>query len=183
VASADSRLPIDLQKGLQYLHDAVIEARRMVNGLRSLALDELGLVGALEQLLNEEAERMLLEEAPLIVPVPIPRFEPMLETAAYRVVQEALSNIRKHAQTKRVAVTIRLISSVDREKSRLQIEVQDWGKGFTVSEKRETYSHVGIHSMAERVHLLQGTMQIESKLGEGTRIVAEFPVDTLHREY
>lgn len=183
VTPSETRLPIDLQKGLKYLHDAVIEARRMVNGLRSLALDELGLVGALEQLLNEEAERMLWEEAPLIVPAPIPRFEPMLETAAYRVVQEALSNIRKHAATKRVAVTIRMISSVDKKKWRLQIEVQDWGKGFTVSEKRETYSHVGLHSMAERVHLLQGTMHIESKLGEGTRILAELPVDTLHREY
>jgi signal transduction histidine kinase len=183
LALSDARLPTDLQKGLKYLQDAVIEARRMVNGLRSLALDELGLVGALEQLLGEERERTLWEEAPLFVPLPIPRFDPMLETAAYRVVQEALSNIRKHAETKRVAVTLQMITSVDKAQRRLQIEVQDWGKGFAVAEKRQAYDHIGLHSMAERVYLLQGTIRIESQPGEGTRIIAEFPVDAAAKGY
>lgn len=179
LAPSYARLPTDLQKGLKYLQDAVIEARRMVNGLRSLALDELGLVGALEQLLNEERERTLWEEAPLFVIAPIPRFDPMLETAAYRVVQEALSNIRKHADAKRVTVTLQMIDPTDTEEARLQIEVRDWGKGFTVADKREAYDHIGLHSMEERVNLLRGAIRIESAPGEGTRISAEFPIQPM----
>ena len=180
VGQTNSAFPEDLQKGLKYLQDAVIEARRLVNGLRSLALDELGLVGALEQLLNEERERTPWDDAPLRVPAPIPRFDPMLETAVYRVVQEALSNIRKHAATRRVEVTLLLIASADNAQRRLQIEVRDWGKGFAVSEKRTKYDHIGLHSMAERVYLLQGSIRIESQPGEGTRVIAEIPIDGSH---
>jgi signal transduction histidine kinase len=180
ILQAEIPLAEDLQKGLKYLQDAVVEARRLVNGLRSLALDELGLVGALEQLLNEERERTLWDDAPLFVPSPIPRFDPMLETAVYRVVQEALSNIRKHAATRRVAVTLTMIQSNDDSKRLLQIEVRDWGKGFAVSERRTKYDHIGLNSMAERVYLLQGNIRIESQPGEGTRVIAEIPIDGTH---
>jgi two-component system NarL family sensor kinase len=173
----DAPLPVDLQKGMKYLQEAVVEARRMVNGLRSLALDELGLVGALEQLIIEEQERAHWQEAPLIVSAPIPRFDTVLETAAYRVVQEALTNIRKHAEARRVLVRLQVSSEGEGGVARLQVEVRDWGKGFTVEEKREDYDHVGLHSMEERVNLLRGTILIESHPGEGTRVYAEFPID------
>ena len=181
LASDDNSLPSDLKKGLKYLHEAVIEARRMVNGLRSLALDELGLVGALEQLLVEEQERARWQEAPLVVPAPIPRFDTALETAAYRVVQEALTNIRKHAEAKRVLVRLEVVSegASSGMGKRLVVEVRDWGKGFTVEEKREDYDHVGLHSMEERVILLRGTILIESRPGEGTRVYAEFPIEPM----
>lgn len=171
------RVPTEMQKGLKYLQSAVVEARRMVNGLRSLALDELGLVGALEQLLVEERDRACWDEATLKVEGAIPRMDTVLETAAYRVVQEALTNIRKHAETKRAEVTLRLSEPADGSGRRLQMEVRDWGKGFTVLEKREEYDHVGLHSMEERVNLLNGSIQIESQPGQGTRVFAEFPIE------
>lgn len=174
---SQAKLPPDVQKGLKYLQAAVIEARRMVNGLRSLALDELGLVGALEQLLIEERDRACWDEAPLRVLGAIPRFDTVLETAAYRVVQEALTNIRKHAETKRVEVTLQMSEPEEVGGQRLLVEIRDWGKGFTVDKKREEYDHVGLHSMEERVNLLHGTIQIESHPGEGTRVFAEFPVE------
>ncbi len=180
VASSYAELPSDLQKGLKYLQAAVVEARRMVNGLRSLALDELGLVGALEQLLTEERDRAHWQEARVVVLTPIPRFDTVLETAAYRVVQEALSNIRKHAEAKRVVVRLQMVPANGAEQGYLQIEVRDWGKGFTVSEKHETYDHVGLHSMEERVNLLHGKLHIESWPQEGTRILAKFPFHPMH---
>lgn len=170
-------LPEDLQKGLKYLQEAVIEARRMVNGLRALALDEQGLVPAIEQLLTEDRERANWKEASLNVINPIPRFDTVLETAAYRVVQEALTNIRKHARTKRVEVTLQIAPSLTLGARCLQVEIRDWGRGFEVGEKRKSASHVGLHSMEERANLLRGTILIESQPGEGTRICAEFPID------
>ena len=170
-------LSSDLQKGLKYLQEAVVEARRMVNGLRSLALDEMGLVDALEQLLQEEQERACWEEAPLLIEDSIPRFDTALETAAYRIVQEALTNIRKHAGTKRLAVRLQMLTPSSGLSWRLQVEVRDWGRGFIVEEKQETAERVGLQSMEERVKLMNGSILIESQPGEGTRICAEFPIE------
>ena len=176
-ALSKGQLPADLQKGLKYLQEAVVEARRMVNSLRSLALDELGLVGALEQLLQEEQERACWEEAPLLVEDAIPRFDTALETAAYRVVHEALTNIRKHSDSKRVAVRLRMPVPSDGVSWRLHVEVRDWGKGFDVAEKPDASDHVGLQSMEERVNLMNGNILIESRPGEGTRVYAEFPIE------
>ena len=176
-------LPSDLQKGLKYLQEAVIEARRMVNGMRSLALDELGLVGSLEQLLQEEQERAHWEEALLLAEGFIPRFDTVLETAAYRVVQEALTNVRKHAEAKRVTVRLRMIPPKPESPSCLQVEVQDWGRGFEAAENQEAFDHVGLHSMEERVNLMKGRILIESRPREGTRIWAEFPIQRRHGEF
>jgi len=173
----DTPWPSELEMGMKYLHEAVIEARRLVNGLRALALDELGLVGSLEQLLVEEQKRSQWEKAELIQDTPIPRFDNILETVAYRVVQEALTNIRKHADATRVQVTFTLETSPDSPERQLAVEVRDWGKGFTVTDKRRHHAHVGLHSMEERVNLLKGSFRIESRPGEGTCVYARFPID------
>lgn len=169
--------PAELKLGMKYLSEAVVEARRLVNGLRALALDELGLVGSLEQLLAEEQGRARWLEADLIQKNPIPRFDTVLETAAYRVVQEALTNIRKHAAATRVHVTFALEPALHSRGSWLVVEVRDWGKGFTVAEKRQQYDHVGLQSMAERVNRLKGSFTIESSPGQGTCVCARFPTD------
>lgn len=177
VAPTTEALPEDLQKGLKYLQEAVIEARRMVNGLRALALDEQGLAAALDQLVHEERERACWQTAEMVIVTPIPRFDTVLETAAYRVVQEALTNIRKHARAQRVEVTLDIGRSETLDMRCLQVEVRDWGRGFTVGEKRKASNHVGLHSMEERVNLLRGAILIESEPGQGTRIFAEFPIE------
>jgi len=173
----DTPWPSELELGMKYLHEAVVEARRLVNGLRALALDELGLVGSLEQLLLEEQKRSQWAKAELIQDTPIPRFDSILETVAYRVVQEALTNIRKHAAATRVQVVFTLETSPDSAEVQLAVEVRDWGKGFTVTDKRRQYAHVGLQSMEERVNLLKGSFRIESIPGEGTCVYARFPID------
>ena len=170
------QIPEDLEKGLKYLSQAVLEARRVVNNLRSLALDELGLAGALEQLMNEEQMRAGWRQADLDHNIQSRRFETILETAVYRVAQEALANARKHAEADHVQVLLRTEPETESGPSRLTLEVRDWGKGFEAQAKRKEYNHLGLHSMAEHVNLLRGSFEIWSVLGEGTRIKAVFSI-------
>lgn len=168
-------VPAELRMAMVCLREAVVEARRLVDGLQALALDELGLVGALQQLLNEEQERAQWHEAELVEMTPIPRLTPALETAAYRLAQESLTNARRHAEAPRVQVTLAVLET-EFQGASLWIAVQDWGKGFSVAETLRQSDHIGLQSMAERVNLLQGEFRIESRPGGGTRICARFPV-------
>ncbi len=165
----------DLDQGMRYLKEAVVESRRLVNGLRTLALDDLGLAGALEQLVIDEKARAGWEDADLIHNVAGRRFDKTLETAAYRVGQEALTNARKHAETRRVRLVL-LVRVDDDEKERLTLEVRDWGRGFVLERHDGGSAHVGLQSMIERVHLLEGDYEMVSAPGEGTTICAVFPV-------
>jgi PAS domain S-box-containing protein len=171
-----ARAAKELDSGLGYLKDAVIESRRLVNGLRSLALDDLGLAGALEQVVNDEKNRGAWEDAEFIHNITGHRFDKALETAVYRVAQEAITNARKHAETTRVRLVLLLSPSQKDSGDLLTLEVRDWGKGFAPEEKVGEYNHLGLHGMIERVSLMGGTYDLESRLGEGTRIRATFPV-------
>jgi PAS domain S-box-containing protein len=164
----------ELDYGLRYLKDAVVESRRLVNGLRSLALDDLGLAGALEQLLVEEKTRAGWEEADFLHNISGRRYLKALETTIYRVAQEALTNARKHAHTDRVRLLL-LAEEAEGGGPQLTLEVRDWGKGFVPEEHVGDYGHVGLHSMMERVSLIGGTSQLQSAPGEGAVMHAVFP--------
>jgi Signal transduction histidine kinase len=165
----------DLDQGLRYLKEAVVESRRLVNGLRSLALDDLGLAGALEQLVAEEKARAIWTDAELIHNIADRRYDKGLEAAAYRVVQEALTNVRKHASAKKVRVILLEESDLP-EAPVLNIKVQDWGLGFVPEEAARQEAHVGLQGMFERVSLMDGTFEVRSAPGQGATIQAVFPV-------
>jgi signal transduction histidine kinase len=171
----------DFQRGMQYLKEAVVESRRLVNGLRSLALDDLGLSGALEQLFTEEKSRAGWDDAELAHNIADRRFDKSLETAVYRVVQEALTNIRKHAQTDKVRVLL-LLSPDDKPGGHeITLEIRDWGRGFSPEERIADTSHVGLQGMAERINLIGGRYYIDAAVGEGCCIRAIIPIiDTSH---
>jgi PAS domain S-box-containing protein len=169
-------LPEKLEKGLHYLQQAVVESRRLVSGLRLLALEDLGLVAALEQLLQEEKERAAWEEIDFQSNLSDQHFDIALETAVYRVAQEALANACKHALTKRVKVLLLQTTELPYSTPSLLLEVQDWGEGFDVQKKRDAYDHLGLHSMEERTRLMKGTVTIMSSPGLGTRVRAVFPL-------
>ncbi|HEY3331824.1 MAG TPA: GAF domain-containing protein [Capsulimonadaceae bacterium] len=165
-----------MDTGLRYLKEAVIESRRLVNGLRSLALDDLGLAGALEQLVTEEKNRAEWNDADLIHNIAGRRFDKALETAVYRVAQEAITNARKHAHATRVRVVLLLGPDAQRVGEQLTLEVRDWGAGFIPEQKIGEYNHLGLHGMIERVNLMGGAYDLESRVDEGTRVRATFPV-------
>jgi signal transduction histidine kinase len=96
-----------------------------------------------------------------------------LETLAYRVVQEALANVAKHADATRVTV------AVDSDQSQLRIEVEDDGCGFDPNLARDFLhaGRVGLASMRERVELASGTFAVRSTPGRGTAVMATIPLD------
>jgi signal transduction histidine kinase len=174
-AEKRERAERELDQSVRYLKEAVVESRRLVSGLRSLALDEMGLAGALDQLMMEEKARAGWTEAEFLHNIAGLRFERTLETTVYRVAQEALTNARKHARATRVRMLLLAENDGPTGHSQLTLEVQDWGQGFAPEERIEDYTHVGLQGMAERVSLIGGTYQLRSAPGEGTRVRAVFP--------
>jgi signal transduction histidine kinase len=166
----------ELDQGMLLLTKAVVESRRMINGLRTLALDDLGLAGALEQLLDDEKIRSNWSEADLIHNIEGRRFDKTLETAVYRVAQEALTNAHKHANSKKVRLQLLLKARGPTGVPQLILDVRDWGKGFDQDQHKDGYDHLGLHSMVERVDILSGTIKITSVVGVGTTVNAVFPV-------
>ncbi len=166
----------ELEQGLRYLKEAVVESRRMVNGLRTLALDDLGLAGALEQLAAEEKARAGWTHTECVYNIAGKRYHKTLETAVYRVAQEALNNARKHARTDRVRIALLERSEPTTQTPQLMLEVRDWGQGFLPEEKMSDYAHVGLHSMVERVSLMGGAYTLHSAPGQGTTVQVVFSV-------
>jgi two-component system sensor histidine kinase NreB len=142
-----------------------------MSGLRPPVLEERGLVAALrDTLVRFGSERGVATEFAGRIDRPVATD---LETLAYRVVQEALSNTGKHAHADQVLV------SVIAEDDQLRIEIEDDGRGFDAGRAREflKQGRVGLASMRERVELASGTFTIRSSPGRGTSVVAVLPLD------
>ncbi len=148
------------------------EVRRLARGLRPAVLDELGLVPAVEQLALDYAQARGVPVEVSAVGFGAARLPPAVETAVYRVVQEALTNTAKHAGARAASVVLQQRRDV------VQAIVSDDGCGFDVEASLRTpaaWAHLGLHGMRERAALLGGTVTIESTPGEGTTIYARIP--------
>ena len=160
-----------LQRGLAVLEECIAEARRVMSDLRPTTLDDFGLVVALQQQLDAAAAEAGWE-ASFAVNGSVARLAPAVETTIFRVVQEALNNARKHARTTRVQVTLA------RREQEVEIEVRDWGHGFSVggvTARPDRGEHLGLMGMRERVSLLGGAVDIESAPGAGTTVRIVLP--------
>jgi len=145
-----------LAQGIEALRDLARE-------LRPPLLDEAGLAPALRRLLSAfsatgiEVRAEIAEE----------RYPELVETVAFRVIQEALENVRRHAQARRVWVR------VEEENGWLMGEVRDDGRGF---EPACVSEGLGLPGMREWVELLGGSLALESRPGQGTRVVFRLPL-------
>jgi PAS domain S-box-containing protein len=145
--------------------------RRLMAGLRPPVLEERGLMPALRETLlrfGEESGVMTEFTGRLSATVPDD-----LETLAYRVVQEALANVAKHADADHVLV------HVETDQNQLRIDVEDDGRGFDTAQSRDFLheGRVGLASMRERVELASGTFAVRSTPGRGTAVMATIPLD------
>ncbi len=171
-----------LRKGFDELAAAIAEARRVIEGLRPAALDDLGLVTTLRQF-AEDNQADCDWELDFTASPPDLRLPPPVETTAFRIAQEAITNARKYAETKRLQVALIL------DDDAFKIEVRDWGRGFdfsVISEGRPFGGTqgmaqgrgVGLIGMRERARLLGGECIIESAPGVGTTVHATLPLPT-----
>lgn len=158
--------------------EAVDEALRLVRDLsvdlRPPLLDDLGLVTALHWYIDRYAQRTGLD-ANLIVDLEDPneRFSRELETACFRIAQEALTNVVRHARAK--TVTLRLV----KDKTLLRLSVKDDGTGFdpaALQRRAPRAATLGLLGMLERAHAAGGDVEINSKISKGTEIRLKLPL-------
>jgi signal transduction histidine kinase len=147
------------------------ELRRVVVGLRPPALDELGLTHSIRQSLEElKADNVETEYRQTGKPYRLPS---SIEIAIYRVVQESINNIRKHAAASRVKLNIEF-----REEG-ITVEVSDNGHGFNCSKTLNSaiaVGHLGLLGMKQRVEMIGGSMDIRTAEGAGAVLTFHFPV-------
>jgi signal transduction histidine kinase len=152
----------------QLVADALRRARRLAFDLRPTVLDDIGLAAALERLTADVAERTGLTVGLDVGLGADERLAPETETAVYRVVQEALTNVARHARAGQVSVTVAWLGD------RVRALVEDDGAGFDVG-ARPPGGHLGLAGMDERARLVDGTVEVTSTAGQGTTVVLEVP--------
>lgn len=145
--------------------------RNVTNDLRPALLDDLGLLPALRSLVADFGERRGVEVA-LEAPARLPVLADEAEAALFRALQEALSNVARHAPGAPARVRIVLADAV------VRLQVEDEGPGFDAAamERFEREGHLGLAGMRERIGALGGTVQIETDAGRGVRVEVELPV-------
>jgi signal transduction histidine kinase len=147
--------------------------RALTNDLRPAVLDHYGLPGALDYLARRETTFAVAVDCRVVV-----RLDPSVETVIFRLVQEALANIRQHAHARRA--DIRLLAQGDG----WGLDVCDDGRGFDLAAARKqalARGHMGLASMAERLDLVGGTLTIQSAPGHGTQIHVQIPDNATRR--
>ncbi|HET6623513.1 MAG TPA: GAF domain-containing sensor histidine kinase [Gaiellaceae bacterium] len=159
------------REGVASLRDLVVstlqDVRRLAVELRPSALDDFGLAPALERLVDTYG-RQAAVPVHLEIRLGENRLPPEIETTLYRMVQEALTNVAKHADATWVSILL------TRTASAVRLVVEDDGAGFDPLGTRD--GGLGLSGMRERVALLDGVLRVESAHGKGTTLVAEVPV-------
>ncbi len=145
---------------------------RLVHDLRPAQLDDLGLVPALRYLVDEGQSNTNIEVG-LTVTGQQQRLEPFVETVIFRIVQEALTNVARHAETNKANVELCF------EKEEVVLRVLDNGKGFDPVKMETHQKGWGLVGMAERAESINGRFIIESSPGKGTKIEAIIPLNVL----
>jgi two-component system CheB/CheR fusion protein len=145
------------------LHQVALE-------LRPAALDDLGLSRALASYVQSWTARADIAVEFVSAGIEEARLAPVLETTVYRIVQEAMNNVLKHASAQTVSV------SVERRGGHVLAIVEDDGVGFDLEQASATTTHIGLASMRERAAIVGGELTIESQPGTGTTVRAKLPL-------
>lgn len=176
----EKMINIDINKAKEELKDlkrivrnCLQDIRRIIYDLRPMSLDDLGLIPTVQlyvsKFSNETGIKVHLRSFGTYV-----EEVPEISLAVFRIFQESLNNVKKHAQAKTVIINIAFGSES------MILTIVDDGKGFNLEEvnKRNNGPNggYGLHSMRERVELLGGSLDIKSELGKGTRLNIKIPL-------
>jgi signal transduction histidine kinase len=154
------------------------QTRAAISGLHSLVLDDLGLVAAIESLVqtvtSDHGPSIELRVDPEAATVNIPDHA---AAALYRIAQEALANAVKHAEAQRIVVSLRRVGDS------IVLGCTDDGRGFDPEQRRmeraadpDGGQHFGLSSIAERCAMVEASLRVESGPGRGTTVLVELPV-------
>jgi len=166
-----SKAAAQLDRLLELAQSALAEMRSLISHLRPKTVAEEGLIPALGRHIAERGNQDGLTIAFRLEGYEEDRrLPPETEEALFRVVQEGLNNVVKHAQTDRAEIRLCLSDEL------VCLLVEDRGVGFDITRVSSGTSHLGLASMHERVKGLGGTLRIESQPGAGTQIKAEIPL-------
>ena len=171
----DRVAPAALGKALKGLKESLNEVRRIAHRLRPAMLDELGLPAALELLAREANDagptRVGVRIVGTVVPLP-----DEVKTALFRVSQEALANVGKHAHARRVEMELTFAPDG------LLLGIGDDGKGFEVDRVQlDPRRGIGLRNMRERLASIGGSFEVRATLGKGTSLKARVPTDAIRR--
>ena len=164
----DERAVPEIDKTKELLDEVIQEVRNISYNLRPSVLDDLGLMAAVRSLCDEFANRtqIRVEMETAILPENIPK---ELEITVYRILQEALNNIEKHAE----ATLVKLHFA--QENARIAIKINDNGKGFDVFLGGGESGGAGLNNMKERAALVDGVLKLRSIPHSGTEVLLELP--------
>ncbi len=155
-----------VEQAMRTARDNLVESRRLVHALRPAPLDRTHLADAVRELTARLAEETGTESYTVVTgrPAALP---PSTEGELLRVVQEALTNARRHARAASVSVTLSYLGDV------LAIDIQDDGTGFVPAAR---HAGVGLTTMRERIAAVHGTFAVESAPGDGTTVAVTVPL-------
>lgn len=166
----------EVSERIEQLYQAASEAlekvRDLSQALRPAQLDALGLKSAMEEHLHKYCDGGAIDYAVRVEDLR-PRPDPEIETALFRIFQEALTNIFRHSGANFIEVELA------RRNAAIELRVVDDGCGFDVSEALARGSNLGLHTMSERARQLHGDVQWLSLIGAGTEMMATIPERTL----
>ena len=166
-----AELEIELNKIRETMQKSVKELRRAISNLRPIPLQEIGLVPAICEIiesLNQEGMKCSVE-----TDEQLPVMSLAEETAIYWIVQESISNIRKHSNATEVTVKLHACDGG------IKIEICDNGIGFktdVILNSSLMLEHMGLVGMQERAKLIGGSMNVDSTPGAGTSVILSIPV-------
>lgn len=163
-----ARAKLELGDLREQVRIALKETRKIIFDLRPMTLDDLGLVPTIRKVLETIKERSAVFSEVKVLGTE-KRLEPHIEIGLFRIIQEALSNVEKHAKASNIWVRIDFRPSV------VSAVVEDDGKGFDTVESVGNESF-GLMGMRERINLLRGELTIKSEVGKGTRVFVTVPL-------
>jgi signal transduction histidine kinase len=161
-----------LAGSIQLVDGALDRVRSLSLDLRPSQLDDLGLQPALRWFLDRQARTSGIEVR-FVADLPPARLSPDVETACFRIAQEAMTNVLRHAGATRVRVDLRI------REGEVELLVEDDGKGYNVPAalaRAAGGASMGLLGMEERAELAGGRIEMRSTLGAGTRVRACFPL-------
>ncbi|HZG80366.1 MAG TPA: histidine kinase [Brevibacillus sp.] len=160
---------MELHELKEMVRMSLADVRRIIFDLRPMALDDLGLVPTLQKYIRTCEERMETS-IDLVVFGVEPTLRSSVKAAIFRLVQECLNNVEKHAKAKSVQVKLEFVQDS------LSLVVKDDGVGFDLDERMGTGGSFGLLGMKERTQLLEGQIEVQSAPGDGTKVLFQIPL-------